>query len=683
MSPLRRKPASDAPPRDPRVVVIARPVPGGFELSAFRGTRGSVEPLAESRFEPSDARAAKFVTEHRAARTVVALTGADVIVRAVQLPSADEARLEGALQLNASTVVLGRTAAWRVASALLPRERGDGVRTGIVAEWPEDAARPEMPAGIEESPEASFAPAIAGLAALAASADGPLVWVDARDGVVSISVPTSRGLLARTIRAGAPGERIAPSEISLAVGEACVHAGVPGSEIPAAIAAANEAAAAVLDGGFGFVASDLAVLNRCVGTDARDASWWRANGLDVGLALAATGAALPLTRLQSSDLGAKPDRAGILLNRLSEPRTAKRLLVAGLVAVLLGPLAIEGLRLLLLKWKLPDLDAYVKAEDLDRRKQSMYRVLSRQGASMTKTLSDLACCAPEGIEIEFINVTQSARGQAVTVRGKARAAGSTPATEVMLAMETQLRETGAFDAIQRSSEAPDARGYQEFSLNATATRPTYLVAFNEDQDFGKKSMRERRFGPMPEDVDLSASGLDAREAAKPAAKSATPGTAKPADSTTSTADAGRGPDAATTAKGSAPADAPTTVAASTGAPKAENASAAVPKATTTEDPAAADAGGKDSADPKAAARAARAGSGRGGLATRSNPGGSSEPEPLPPALTENEINQMSKEEARQTLGVVSKARSRADLDDEAKARLKREFDLLLERCRKD
>jgi hypothetical protein len=44
---------------------------------------------------------------------------------------------------------------------------------------------------------------------------------------------------------------------------------------------------------------------------------------------------------------------------------------------------------------------------------------------------------------------------------------------------------------------------------------------------------------------------------------------------------------------------------------------------------------------------------------------------------------MSKEEARQTLGIVSKARSRADLDDEAKARLKREFDLLLERCRKD
>lgn len=679
MSPLRRKPATDAPPRDPRVVVIARPVPGGFEASAFRGSRGTVEPIAESRFDSADARAAGFVADHRAGRTVIALTGADVIVRAVQLPSSDEVRLEGALELNASTFVLGRTSAWRVASALLPRERGDGVRTGIVVEWPEDSARPELPAGIDESAEASFAPAIAGLAALSAACAGPLVWVDARDGVVSICVPTSKGLLARTIRAGAPGERIAPSEVSLAVGEACVHAGVPGGEIPAAIAAANEAAAGVLDGGFGFCAGDLEALNGCLGGPARDASWWRANGLDAGLALAATGTGLALTRLQSGDLGAKPDRAGMILNRLSEPRTAKRLLVAGLVAALLGPLAIEGARLLLLKWKMPDLDAYVKAEDLDRRKQAMYRVLSRQGASMTKTLSDLACCAPEGIEIEFINVTQSARGQAVTVRGKVRAAGSTPATEVMLGMETQLRETGAFDGIQRSSEAPDARGYQEFSLNATASRPTYLVAFNDEQDFGKKSMRERRFGPMPEDVDLAASGMDAREAApaapKPTAKPAAKPAGAPADSdaspvpSTSTTTAGAGNAATTTA--------PATVAA------AATATATAPKAATAEDSATTGAATTDPTDAKAAARAARAGSGRSGLATRSNPGGSSEPEPLPPALTENEINQMSKEEARQTLGVVSKARSRADLDDDAKARLKREFDLLLERCRKE
>ncbi|MFM7798335.1 MAG: hypothetical protein ACKPBA_05045, partial [Planctomycetota bacterium] len=89
-------------------------------------------------------------------------------------------------------------------------------------------------------------------------------------------------------------------------------------------------------------------------------------------------------------------------------------------------------------------------------------------------------------------------------------------------------------------------------------------------------------------------------------------------------------------------------------------------------------------DAKASARAARgSGSSRSGLATRSNPGATNEPEPLPAPITENEINKMSREEARQALVTVSRARNRADIDDATKARLKSEFDLLLERCRKE
>ena len=42
---------------------------------------------------------------------------------------------------------------------------------------------------------------------------------------------------------------------------------------------------------------------------------------------------------------------------------------------------------------------------------------------------------------------------------------------------------------------------------------------------------------------------------------------------------------------------------------------------------------------------------------------------------------MSKEEARAALVLVSRARNRADLSDEVQARLKEEFNLLLERCK--
>ena len=751
MNPFRRKPAEEAPQRDPAIVAIACRTRAGWDLMTIRSGADALELIATERFAAEDARASQWIGGQRAGHTVVALPGADVIVRAVQLPSADEGRLESALQLNATTFVLGRTPDWRVASALLPRERGEGVRTGLVTEWPEDAERPHLPAGIHEGRNTSFAPAVAGLAALSAWTDGTLVSVDAANGVLSICVPTSQGLLIRTVRAGGAGESIEPSDVAQAVGEACVHASVPAAEIPAAIAGAVQSASSVLGGGFGCSGGDLRRLSQMLtGMTAADASaWWREHGLAVGLAAAATGPMLALTRLQSTDLGARPDRASVFINRLSEPRTARRVLVAGVLCFVLGPLVIEGARLLLLRWKLPDLQAYQRAEDIDRRKQAMYRVLGRQGASMTKTLSDIASCAPDGAEIEFINVAQSAKGQSVTLRGKARPAGGQQSSEVMITMERQLRESGAFESIQRSSEAPDSRGYQEFTLNATAVRPTYPVSFPESQDFARKSMRIRRYGPPPADVDAVASGLNPKdlEAAKAAGAKGTHADEEMDGAETGTSDsrAATVAHAGDTSRGAAQPGAAVRGAASTEAHKsgdptgtrgttsttlegsttlkgaeskasgaqvadtkvadsksadgksadsksadsknaegktaASKASDAKTAEAKTDDAKSGDAKGDDS---KAAARAARSsGSGRGALATRSKPGGSSEPEPAPTPLSQNEINQMSKEEARAALVLVSKARNRADLSDEVQARLKEEFNLLLERCKQE
>jgi len=331
---------------------------------------------------------------------------------------------------------------------------------------------------------------------------------------------------------------------------------------------------------------------------------------------------------------------------------------------------------------------------------------------MTKTLSDIACSAPDGIEVEFINVAQSAKGQAVTVRGKARAAGGLQGTEIMLQMEKQLRESGAFEQVLRNSEAPDTRGYQEFAINATAVRPTYTVAFPEAQDFARTSMRVRRYGPPPDDVDAVASGLDARTTTTPSSASrstsasdmtagAAPGEAPRSGSTVAAAsdanhadgEAKAGKDSGRAVRGSgrgkSSTGTPFTASGTTGsggagAPATDTASAA---AANTEP---ADAGSTDAgataaagADSKSAARGARAAGSatRGGLATRGNLGGSSEVEPPPPVLSENEIKRMSREEAREALVKVSRARQRADLDDAVKTRLKTEFDLLLERCK--
>ena len=705
-----KKPAVPALTRDPRVVAVIRATRDGFELTSLRTSDGSVSMLAAQHFGTDDERVSKWIETQRAARAIVALPGADVIVRAVQLPPADEARLEGALQLNASAFVQGRTSDWRVASALLPRERGEGIRTGLVAEWPEDANRADMPQGLNEGPMVSFAPAIAGLAAIASITDAPLLWVDSANGVLSVCVPTTRGLLARVIRAGGNGEDIEIAEVAQAVGEACVHAGVPGAEIPNTIERTVQAARGALSGGFGCADADLGKLSALVRDcdEASDPQWWRTHGLAVGIALAASGPAMPLTRLQWTDLSARPDRVGALINRISEPRTARRIMLVGILTLALAPLAVEGARLLLLRWKLPDLDGYVKAEELDRKKQAMYRVLGRQGASMTKTLSDIACSAPDGIEVEFINVAQSAKGQAVTVRGKARAAGGLQGTEIMLQMEKQLRESGAFEQVLRNSEAPDTRGYQEFAINATAVRPTYTVAFPEAQDFARTSMRVRRYGPPPDDVDAVASGLDARTTTTPSSASrstsasdmtagAAPGEAPRSGSTVAAAsganhadgEAKAGKDSGRAVRGSGRGKSSTGTSGTTGsggaaAPATDTASAAAAN-TEPADASSTDAGATAAAgaDSKSAARGARAAGSatRGGLATRGNLGGSSEVEPPPPVLSENEIKRMSREEAREALVKVSRARQRADLDDAVKTRLKTEFDLLLERCK--
>jgi len=711
-----KKPVVPALTRDPRAVAVIRATRDGFELTALRTIDGAVSMLAAQHFGTDDERVSKWIETQRAARAIVALPGADVIVRAVQLPPADEARLEGALQLNASAFVQGRTSDWRVASALLPRERGEGIRTGLVAEWPEDANRADMPHGLNEGPMVSFAPAIAGLAAIASVTDVPLLWVDSANGVLSVCVPTTRGLLARVIRAGGNGEDIEIAEVAQAVGEACVHAGVPGAEIPNTIERTVQAARGALSGGFGCADADLGKLSALVRDcdESSDPQWWRTHGLAVGIALAASGPAMPLTRLQWTDLSARPDRVGALINRISEPRTARRIMLVGILTIALAPLAVEGARLLLLRWKLPDLQGYVKAEELDRKKQAMYRVLGRQGASMTKTLSDIACSAPDGIEVEFINVAQSAKGQAVTVRGKARAAGGLQGTEIMLQMEKQLRESGAFEQVLRNSEAPDTRGYQEFAINATAVRPTYTVAFPEAQDFARTSMRVRRYGPPPEDVDAVASGLDARTTTTPSSTARSTGASADTNSGAAPEEAARSGGRAAAASGTDPADgdaktgkdsgrqvrgsgrgkssagtpftpSTTTGSGAAGAATTDAASAATAK-TEPADAANSDAGATAAAgaDSKAAARGARAaGTARGGLATRGNLGGSSEVEPPPPVLSENEIKRMSREEAREALVKVSRARQRADLDDAVKTRLKTEFDLLLERCKHD
>ncbi|MFM9180073.1 MAG: hypothetical protein ACKOV8_02290 [Phycisphaerales bacterium] len=670
---LKRTKEPQAPARDERTVAVIRPVPAGFRALAARAAGRGIEVAGTEDFGAGDGRIAAWVDATRAARAVVALPAGSCVVRAVQLPAAAEDRLASALELNANSFVLGRSPRWRVAAALLPADPAAEVRTGVVAEWPEEELAPEVPEAPLDGVARSFAPDVAALAALAAFAEDPLVAVDAGAGAVTACARTSKGMLVRAFRAGGEGEPIGRNDVERAVGEACVHAGVPADETVRLAQRAGDAAEPVLGGGFGATYADVARLSaavRCAARGADAAAWWREHGIDAGTALAALGPVAALTRLLPDDPGASPDRIGAVLNRLARPSSARTLLVASLATIVLAPPAFEGIRLLLLRWKLPDLAEYRKAEEADAKRQALYRVLSRQSSSMTKTLSDLACATPDGVEVDFINLAQGARGLGISVRGKARPAGNRPGSEVLIDFERQLRETGAFEGIARSSEAPDARGYLDYSVSATAIRPTVMVSLPEELDYAKTSMRERRYGPPPADVDAEASGIAPRDASR-------------AGSGTRTETAGEttGADDAPAAAPAAPAPRSEPAATATAATR-EPAPPAPPSKSADSTAAARPAAGEDAAPTGRAPRGSSGSTRSGGLATRGNPGAASEPDPLPPPLTSNEIDKMTKQEAQDALAKVAKARQRADIDEDVQQRLRGEFNLLLERCKK-
>jgi hypothetical protein len=67
--------------------------------------------------------------------------------------------------------------------------------------------------------------------------------------------------------------------------------------------------------------------------------------------------------------------------------------------------------------------------------------------------------------------------------------------------------------------------------------------------------------------------------------------------------------------------------------------------------------------------------------SRDNNAGAAQPIPTP--LSPEQIDGMTREEARAALVLVSRGRNRSDLTDDVQARLKAEFNLLLERVKRN
>ena len=111
---------------------------------------------------------------------------------------------------------------------------------------------------------------------------------------------------------------------------------------------------------------------------------------------------------------------------------------------------------------------------------------------MGKLMGDLACVTPEGVEWQDVNLSQDRN---VSIRGTARPQDGLSGTEVILKMERQMRDSRIFDKVQKKWDAPDSKGSVPFTLSAAVTRATLRASYPAAQDFGKKTLAERRYGP--------------------------------------------------------------------------------------------------------------------------------------------------------------------------------------------
>jgi len=195
----------------------------------------------------------------------------------------------------------------------------------------------------------------------------------------------------------------------------------------------------------------------------------------------------------------------------------------------------------------------------------------------------------------------------------------------------------------------------KFTLNASVVKPTLRPIFKEAQDFGRKSLSERRYGPTPPAVVTappvaSASTTDTHvNAPKTQAHSKN-------SSEDSVAVPTEIPSIDPLSEDSAHNGAPTTAMGSTNT----------------------DEHSTDTAKPsnKRSLRGANTTSNELAKRSERTPDSANVATPIPEPLSDSALNAMTKEEAQAAISAVAIARNSAEIDDLTKARLKEDFDKL-------
>jgi hypothetical protein len=618
-----------------------------------------------------------WLDEFGAGSVLVVLPASAVVCRTCTLPAADPEHLAKALALQAEAHQLTAAPSYRRGTAVLPAAAGEMSRSGVIVDWPHGAGDKEIPGAADTdskpwgSRPVSFAPDVGCVAALLNGhrPDEPLLWFDRADGSLALAISHANGVILRAARVCAGEADAWAGNVSRVVAETALSVGHTPAFTETLVNTANQRIGGV-DRNAALVVEPQTIegLRERVDGTPEDLLWWRDYGVALGALAAASGQLAPLTRLRMNPPIEHPSLARRVLGALSEPAWAARLAVAFVLVLLLSPLAFSGLRLALLKVKLPELEMYRAEAKQAEAQLAMYRELETGSWPMTKLLADVACGTPEGIDLEQIRIGDHVR---ISGRAKPDKKANLSAPQVVTLMQQNLRDSRIFDEIYPNVGDEDAFGAYEFTLDAQVVDAYRRHDYPLELDYGKWTREDRLYGDGPPDLEAGGPGaVTVPVGSRDIPPRGTGGHKPPANPEK----ASRRSDPGKTAprsdpKKTAPADDPKTAAESGESKKAEEPA----NGRTKRDPS-----WRGERGPRRPGRDEPLGHSPDDL-RQAGPLPASQDVPLP--LTQQQIDAMSLPEALEMWARLSRALQQARLDDETEERLRRDWRLTRGRVR--
>jgi len=627
---------------------------------------------------------ASWLESQRCGDLRVILPASACIVRSTSMPAAAPQQMAAALRLQAEGMFLGSMPMCRIGLAIL-EGADDGDRQGVIMAWPEAQLGVGLGAKLESI--ARYIPEPAAMLLLA-TGDRPAILADRSMGSIAIAMRTGSGLVIRATREDAPNDVDGDDGWTAGLRRAIVETALNGKMDPSRIGAfADDSLASLSRDGDRVSALDPAIRSvlesrvNCSVAGSDDDAWWLSWATVLAAACVATGPLSDLSKLRRFEERAKPSRIERFIERYSSPPRAAAVAALAFAIIALAPVGSAWLRGFILEMKMPESARLFESSQRQiEQRIALYGEISKRNLPVAKILGDLACCTPDGIEIESIQISGT---QGLTVRGVAKAQGERSAAESVNQMAKLMDGSGVFRQTHWRWNVPDGRGLFKFDLDAQIVGPSRTATIDKDKDWAEMTLAERKYGKQEAGAAGSSaasagSGASSRETTPPADDSkadsalaagngesdgSVAGSAIASSAAGAMRNPPRGPEASANTEVAAstpPAEAP---AANRGIGRREGAGATPASS------------GGENGRPVTAPSGAGAGGGPAATALANTP--------VPDPVTDAQLSAMSKEELRTLLSDISKARRRKDLDSDTLKRLADDFDRILQQLKKN